>query len=146
MRIFNADGSEAKMCGNGIRCVGKYVYDKGYTDKKFISIETGAGIKYLTLQVVNGKVKTVLVNMGKAKAEKPKTLTVDDETVILIPVSVGNPHAVIFVDDIETAPLTTLGVKIERHEGLLPFLRFLHQIIPSMDCRRQQSTGQGCRP
>lgn len=116
MRIFNADGSEAKMCGNGIRCVGKYVYDKGYTDKKQLSIETASGIKYLTLQVVNGKVKTVIVDMGKAKAEKPMTLSVGGEKVSLIPVSVGNPHAVIFVDDIETAPLTTLGASLERHE------------------------------
>ena len=115
MRIFNADGSEAKMCGNGIRCVGKYVYDKGYTDKKFLSIETLSGIKYLTLQVVNGKVKSVTVNMGKAEAEKPMTLTVDGKSVSLIPVSVGNPHAVIFVDDIETAPLLALGPQIEHH-------------------------------
>lgn len=115
MRIFNADGSEAKMCGNGIRCVGKFVYDKGYTDKKFLSIETLSGIKYLTLQVVNGKVKTVTVDMGKAETKPPMKLTVDGETVSLIPVSVGNPHAVIFVDDIETAPLTTLGPKIEHH-------------------------------
>lgn len=117
MRIFNADGSEAKMCGNGIRCVGKYVYDKGYTDKKHLSIETLSGIKYLTLQVVNGKVKTVTVDMGKAEAEKPMTLTVDGKTVSLIPVSVGNPHAVIFVDDIETAPLLSLGPKIEHHSA-----------------------------
>ncbi len=115
MRIFNADGSEAKMCGNGIRCVGKYVYDKGYTDKKSLSIETLSGIKYLTLQVVTGKVKSVTVNMGKAEAEKPMILTVDGKTVSLIPVSVGNPHAVIFVDDIETAPLLALGPKIEHH-------------------------------
>ena len=115
MRIFNADGSEAKMCGNGIRCVGKFVYDKGYTDKKFLSIETLSGIKYLTLQVVNGKVKSVTVNMGKAEAEKPMTLTVDGKSVSLIPVSVGNPHAVIFVDDIETAPLLALGPQIEHH-------------------------------
>ena len=117
MRIFNADGSEAKMCGNGIRCVGKYVYDKGYTDKKFISVETLSGIKYLTLQVSGNKVKTVTVDMGKAKADKPMTLTIDDNEVTLIPVSVGNPHAVIFVNDISTVPLTTLGPKIERHEA-----------------------------
>ena len=117
MRIFNADGSEAKMCGNGIRCVGKFVYDKGYTDKKFISIETLSGVKYLTLQVAGGKVKTVAVDMGQAKAEKPINLTVDGETVSLIPVSVGNPHAVIFVDDIEKAPLTKLGPIIEHHEA-----------------------------
>lgn len=115
MRIFNADGSEAKMCGNGIRCVGKYVYDKGYTDKKILSIETLSGIKYLSLQVVNGKVKTVTVNMGKAEAKEEKILEIEGETVSVIPVSVGNPHAVIFVDDIEKAPLYTLGPKIERH-------------------------------
>ena len=63
MRIFNADGSEAKMCGNGIRCVGKYVYDKGYTDKKFLSIETLSGVKYLTLQVIGGKVKPVTASL-----------------------------------------------------------------------------------
>ena len=115
MRIFNADGSEAKMCGNGIRCVGKYVYDKGYTDKKQLTVETLSGIKTLELHIVGEKVKSVTVSMGKAVAEKPKTLDVDGEKVELIPVSVGNPHAVIFVDDIETAPLTTLGHKIERH-------------------------------
>ncbi|MEE1046544.1 MAG: diaminopimelate epimerase, partial [Clostridia bacterium] len=109
MRIFNADGSEAKMCGNGIRCVGKYVYDKGYTDKKFLSIETLSGVKYLTLQIVGGKVKNITVDMGQAEAEKAMNLTVDGETVSLFPVSVGNPHAVIFVDDIEKAPLTKLG-------------------------------------
>ena len=69
MRIFNADGSEAKMCGNGIRCVGKYVYDKGYTDKKSLSIETVSGIKYLTLQAAGGEVKNVTVDMGKAEGE-----------------------------------------------------------------------------
>ena len=117
MRIFNADGSEAKMCGNGIRCVGKYVYDKGYTDKRFISVETLSGVKYLTLQVVNGKVKSVTVDMGQAKSQKSMELTIDGEKVLLIPVSVGNPHAVIFVDDIEKVPLTRLGPKIEHHEA-----------------------------
>ena len=116
MRIFNADGSEAKMCGNGIRCVGKYVYDKGYTDKKFLRIETLSGIKHLTLQIVGSKVKNVMVDMGKAEVEKPMSITIDGNEVVLIPVSVGNPHAVIFVNDIKTAPLTTLGPKIEHHE------------------------------
>ena len=116
MRIFNADGSEAKMCGNGIRCVGKYVYDKGYTDKKFLRIETLSGIKHLTLQIVGSKVKNVMVDMGKAEVEKPMSITIDGNEVVLIPVSIGNPHAVIFVNDIKTAPLTTLGPKIEHHE------------------------------
>ena len=117
MRIFNADGSEAKMCGNGIRCVGKYVYDKGYTDKKFISVETLSGIKYLKLDVAGGKVKTVTVDMGTAQAGEPLTIDVDSGPVTLIPVSVGNPHAVIFTDDVENIPLTVLGPKIERNEA-----------------------------
>lgn len=116
MRIFNADGSEAKMCGNGIRCVGKYVYDKGYTDKTTLRIETLSGIKILNLSVVGGKVNYVTVNMGKAVASDKTSLCIDGESVDLIPVSVGNPHAVIFVEDIEKAPLTTLGPVIERHE------------------------------
>ncbi|MDD6565006.1 MAG: diaminopimelate epimerase [Clostridiales bacterium] len=115
MRIFNADGSEAKMCGNGIRCVGKYVYDKGYTDKKKLTIETLSGIKILDLQVVGGKVKTVSVDMGKAEVSENMTLSVDGEQVTCTPVSVGNPHAVIFVSDINDAPLTTLGPKMEHN-------------------------------
>lgn len=117
MRIFNADGSEAKMCGNGIRCVGKYVYDKGYTDKKHLKIETLSGIRTLDLHVSSGKVKSVTVDMGKAVPEEDLTLNVDGETVTCTSVSVGNPHAVLFVEDIEKAPLTTLGPKLEHHEA-----------------------------
>ena len=115
MRIFNADGSEAKMCGNGIRCVGKYVYDKGYTDKTKLRVETLSGIKMLDLQVLAGKVRSVTVDMGVTEPKKDKIVDVEGERIVCTPVSVGNPHAVIFVDDIETAPLTTLGPKIERH-------------------------------
>lgn len=117
MRIFNADGSEAKMCGNGIRCVGKYVYDKGYTDKRHLKIETLSGIRYLDLQVVNGKVRMVAVDMGTASPSDELTLTVGGREVVCTPVSVGNPHAVFFVDDINDAPLTTLGPKIECHSA-----------------------------
>lgn len=117
MRIFNADGSEAKMCGNGIRCVGKYVYDKGYTDKRNLTVETLSGIKTLELGVSFGKVKSVTVGMGQAVPNEDMTLNVDGETVVLTPVSVGNPHAVIFVEDIDEAPITTLGPKIEHHEA-----------------------------
>ncbi|MBQ8893243.1 MAG: diaminopimelate epimerase [Clostridia bacterium] len=115
MRIFNADGSEAKMCGNGIRCVGKYVYDKGYTDKTHLKIETLSGTKYLDLQLVGGKVKYVTVHMGTATVERDQALTIEGEAVLCTPISVGNPHAVIFVDSIERAPLTTLGPEIEHH-------------------------------
>ena len=115
MRIFNADGSEAKMCGNGIRCVGKYVYDKGYTDKTILKIETLSGIKTLQLSVAGGKVNYVTVDMGKSAAQEKQDLEIDGQTVSLIPVSVGNPHAVIFVEDIQKAPLTTLGPVLEHH-------------------------------
>lgn len=115
MRIFNADGSEAKMCGNGIRCVGKYVYDKGYTDKKKLKIETLSGIKTLDLQVIGGKVKTVAVDMGKAEVSENMTLSIDGDEVTCTPVSVGNPHAVIFVPNIDDAPLMTLGPKMEHN-------------------------------
>ncbi len=117
MRIFNADGSEAKMCGNGVRCVGKYVYDKGYTDKKEVEIETLSGIKTLKLTTdANNKVEQVTVGMGKSEVSEDMSVTVDGVTYTLVPVSVGNPHVVIFVDDIEKAPLTTTGPKIEKHE------------------------------
>jgi len=121
MRIFNADGSEAKMCGNGIRCVGKYVYDKGYTDKTTLKVESMSGIKTLELTVEDGSVKEVTVDMECATVEKEKTVTVNlgdgAESVRLLPVSMGNPHAVIFTENAETAPLTTLGVAIEKHEA-----------------------------
>ena len=117
MRIFNADGSEAKMCGNGIRCVGKYVYDKGYTDKTRLKIETLSGIKYLNLTVSAGKVKLVTVNMGTAITEYEKTINLSGNMINCIPVSVGNPHAVIFVEDIEKAPISEIGPLLEHHEA-----------------------------
>lgn len=117
MRIFNADGSEAKMCGNGIRCVGKYVYDKGYTSKKELNIDTQSGIKYLTLVTdENNKVKEVTVDMGKGVFEDEKTLNVSGEELKYIPVSMGNPHAVFFTDDINKVALDSIGPLIEHHE------------------------------
>ena len=116
MRIFNADGSEAKMCGNGIRCVGKYLYDKGYTQKAKLTIETLSGLRTLTLHRDGEKVTSVSVNMGKAAANERMTLQVEDTTVSCIPVSVGNPHIVLFVEDITAIPLTSLGPKLEKHE------------------------------
>jgi diaminopimelate epimerase len=112
MRIFNADGSEAMMCGNGIRCVGKYVYDKGHTRKTEITVETRSGIKTLTLYPENGVVKSIRVGMGKAIADGEAIITVNGEEVKFIPVNVGNPHAVVFVDDAEKAPVYTLGADI----------------------------------
>jgi len=115
MRIFNADGSEAKMCGNGIRCVGKYVYDKGYTDKTRLRIETLSGVRSLDLHLCCGRVRTVTVDMGTALAGEEHELFIGEKTVVYTPVSVGNPHAVIFVDDIDTAPVDSLGPVIEKH-------------------------------
>ena len=115
MRIFNADGSEAKMCGNGIRCVGKYVYDKGYTDKTHLTVETLSGIKTLDMQVRAGRVRSVTVDMGRAEVGGDMELTAEGRPVVGTPVSVGNPHLVIFVGDIEKAPLYTLGPVLEKH-------------------------------
>ena len=117
MRIFNADGSEAKMCGNGIRCVGKYVYEKGYTDKTKLTVETLSGVKNLELQVSYGKVRSVTVEMGRAAVSPERTVLACGEEVRLTPVDVGNPHAVIFTEDAEAAPLETLGKAIEHHEA-----------------------------
>ena len=117
MRIFNADGSEAKMCGNGIRCVGKYVFDKGYTDRTHLRIETLSGLRELDLQIAGGKVKSVIVGMGKAAVGDGIAFRAGDADIVCTPVSVGNPHAVIFADDVEEIPLTVLGPQIEHHEN-----------------------------
>ena len=117
MRIFNADGSEAKLCGNGIRCVGKYVYDKGYTDKTHLTVETLSGIRTLDLEVRGGKVRRAAVDMGRAEVGEDRALSVDGQEWTGTPVSVGNPHFVLFVRDIEEAPLYTLGPRIEKHEA-----------------------------
>lgn len=100
MRMFNADGSEGNMCGNAIRCIGKYVYDRGMTDKTEIDIETKSGIKHLELKVTDGKVKLVTVNMGiPAVYEVSANLMVGSETYKYTDVSMGNPHCVIFCDE-----------------------------------------------
>ena len=121
MRIFNADGSEAKMCGNGIRCVGKYVYDKGYTDKTLLEIETLSGIKILNLRIKEGKVDEVTVDMGIGEVGEEGTLEIGspegnpDGVITYLPISTGNPHAVIFVEDMERIPLESVGPKVEKH-------------------------------
>ncbi len=115
MRIFNADGSEAKMCGNGIRCVGKYVYDKGYTDQTTLRIETLSGVKVLRLHLRGGVVDRVTVSMGRAEVAPKQELEIEGRTFETMPVSVGNPHAVIFCDNAEAAPVGSLGPQIEHH-------------------------------
>ena len=130
MRIFNADGSEAMMCGNATRCIGKYVYDMGMTDKTEISLETNSGIKYLTLYPdANNKIESVKVDMGKAilvPREIPvnsdlerfiaQPVTVDGKEYAMTCVSMGNPHAVIYVDDVKGLDLEKIGPKFENHE------------------------------
>ena len=105
MRIFNADGSEAKMCGNGIRCVARFVREKGYTDKDELTVETLSGVKHL---LIDGG--GVTVDMGKAEISDDLMLDLGIECT---PVSVGNPHAVIFTDDVALILLRDIGPKIE---------------------------------
>jgi diaminopimelate epimerase len=129
MHIYNADGSEAEMCGNGIRCVAKYVYDHHLTDKTEITVETGAGVLTLILFPEDGKVQQVRVDMGEPILTPAEiTVVADGDKVIDEPievggktwnmtcVSMGNPHAVVFVDDTASFPLETYGPLFENHE------------------------------
>ena len=116
MRMFNADGSEGMMCGNGIRCVGKFVYDKGLTSKRSLTVETLAGERKLFLNVSGGKVSAVTVDMGIPVVQAPISIFVNGNTYIGIPVSMGNPHAVVFVDSTADLPLEQIGPHFEHHE------------------------------
>ena len=126
MRMFNADGTEAEMCGNGIRCVGKFVYDKGLTSKTEITVETLAGVKNLKLQVVEGKVETVEVDMGEPILEaehipviskeypvKNLKLQAEGKEFTFTCVSVGNPHAITIVDNVDSFEVEKYGKKLE---------------------------------
>ncbi len=126
MRMFNSDGSEAEMCGNGIRCVGKFVYDKGLTQKTEVTIETLAGIKILQLNVKNGKVETVKVDMGEPilepkeipviSEEKPVknlNLKAEDKEFVFTCVSMGNPHAITIVDNTKEFDVEKYGKVLE---------------------------------
>ena len=129
MEMYNADGSRSEMCGNGIRCVGKYVYDHKMTDKTDISIETLAGIKYLHLYVKDGLVEKVCVNMG-APVLEPELIPVRSELKPVVGekisvggneykmtcVSMGNQHAVVFVDDVKGLDIEKIGPLFEHHE------------------------------
>lgn len=128
MEMYNADGSRAEMCGNGIRCVAKYVYDHGMTEKTKLSIISCGHIKYLELFLENGKVSTVKVNMGApilmaadipviCDSEKviADRLEVGDQVYQMTCVSMGNPHAVIFMEDVENLNLEQIGPLFEHH-------------------------------
>lgn len=129
MEMYNADGTRAEMCGNGIRCVGKYVYDHGMTDKTSITVESFGKVKYLDLTVENGKVVKVKVNMGKPEltAKDVPVVSVHDQVIdeeIIVKeksyrmtcVSMGNPHAVVFMDDVEHLAIEEIGPYFENHE------------------------------
>ena len=128
MRIFNADGSEAEMCGNATRCIGKYVYERGLTEKTELTLETKGGLKRLWLDVEEGKVSRVKVDMGTPELD-PRNIPVDlpgeavlrhrlqimGQTLYITCVNMGNPHAVVFVRDPEVVDLPTIGPMIEHH-------------------------------
>lgn len=128
MDMYNLDGSQGAMCGNGIRCVAKFAYDKGIVHKKNISVATKSGIKYLELTVKNNKVSSVRVNMGSpilnAKtipvvSEKEQVinepLTVNGEVYHITAVSMGNPHAIVYMDDVKNLDIAEIGPMFENH-------------------------------
>ena len=134
MEMYNADGSRGEMCGNGIRCVAKYVYDYGLTDKTHISVETLGGIKYLDLTVKDGKVALVRVDMGEPELDPEKIpiimkgysdetdrvlnaqIKVDGKEYHMTGVSMGNPHDVVYIDNVQGLDIEKIGPKFENHE------------------------------
>lgn len=132
MDIYNSDGSRAMMCGNGIRCVGKYLYERGLVRKDVLKVDTLSGVKTLFLDVENGIVRSVKVDMGKPvfrPADIPvifsketvidEPVTVDGSEYRITCVSMGNPHCVLFVDDVDAVPIETIGTKME-HAPIFP--------------------------
>lgn len=115
MRIFNADGSEANMCGNASRCIGKYLYEYGLTSQTTITLDTLSGIKTLKLHVKDGKVNTVTVDMGIPTDMKEQPIETDNQQFTATTVNMGNPHLVIFVKDISGINLENIGPKLENH-------------------------------
>lgn len=129
MEMYNADGSRAEMCGNGIRCVGKYVFDYGLTDKTNITVESFGKIKYLDMTEENGKITKIRVNMGKPELTSElvpvvsensqvidEEISVKDQLYKMTCVSMGNPHAVVFLDDVANMDIEAIGPYFENHE------------------------------
>ena len=129
MEMYNADGTRAEMCGNGIRCVAKYVHDKGLTDQTQFSIVSGGKVKYMDLTVENGITKAIRVDMGEpilTAAEVPvvskneqsvdEEIVVDNEKYRMTCVSMGNPHAIVYVDDVKNLLIEKIGPSFEKHE------------------------------
>jgi len=160
MRMFNADGSEAEMCGNGVRCVAKYARDHGLVSGDEIRVETGAGVLPLQLAfAADGTVERVRVNMGMPRlmaGEIPTTLTADgmvvnvrlevlDKTFAVTCVSMGNPHCVIYVDDVDTFPVATYGPAIENHPAFPKRINveFVEIVSPTEVRQRTWERGAG---
>jgi len=160
MRMFNADGSEAEMCGNGVRCVAKYARDHGLVNGDEIRVETGAGVLPLQLAfAAGGMVERVRVNMGMPRlmaGEIPTTLAVDgmvvnlplevlDRTFEVTCVSMGNPHCVIYVDDVDTFPVATYGPVIENHPAFPKRINveFVEIVSPTEVRQRTWERGAG---
>lgn len=160
MRMFNADGSEAEMCGNGVRCVAKYAYDHGLVSSSNIRVETGAGVLSLELFTNSAdKIERVRVNMGEPGLQRSslpmsgppdsqvidQELTILDRTFRMTCVSMGNPHCVIFVDDVANFPVELYGPAIEKHE-LFPRrtnVEFVEVISPGEVRQRTWERGAG---
>lgn len=158
MRMFNADGSEGKMCGNAIRCVGKYLYDNRIVKKRDLTVETLSGIKHLRLNLFEGKVQTVEVDMGRATLSPAaipvqwqgdrmvnEPVEVKGKTYRLTAVSVGNPHAVLFLEDIRSLDLEQLGPAFE-HLSIFPDrvnTEFVRVVDPSNLQMRVWERGSG---
>ena len=157
MEMYNADGSGSEMCGNGMRCVGKYIYDYGLTDKTEVTVESAGAIKYLTLYPdADGKISKVRVNMGSPILKANEVPVVSDrETVVDEPISVqgkdynmtcvsmGNPHAVVFMDGVRDLDIEAIGPYFENHERFLVMLlntkNHVRRWHAERDAVRQQS-------
>jgi diaminopimelate epimerase len=163
MRMFNADGSEAEMCGNGVRCVAKYSFDHGLTKNNPMTVETGNGVLSLALDVAGGKVQTVTVDMGSPVVELADVPVIREKVVaagehrytVTVPsigksfeavfVSMGNPHATIFTDDVDGVDLTAVGPLIEIHPAFPRRINvhFVQVISPSEVKMRTWERGSG---
>lgn len=158
MRMFNADGSEGNMCGNATRCIGKYVYERGLTDKTELALETRSGIKHLTLNVEDGNVCSVTVDMGIAEFQPEKIpvlydgsamvdapISVDGRFCRITAVSMGNPHCVLFTDAVSQLPLEQIGPSFE-NLSIFPDrvnTEFVHKIGDSVFEMRVWERGSG---
>lgn len=159
MRMFNPDGSEAEMCGNGIRCFAKYLYEHGLHPETQLKVETLAGIKHLKLQTRGGKVETVRVDMGAPRLQRSaipmrgedtekvlnEPLKVDGQRFDITAVSMGNPHVVIFVDNIDHFPVARYGPLIENHRAFpeRTNVQFVQVCSPSEIILRTWERGAG---